>query len=182
MAARRIPSTTFSKKVLQVCSTSNKLGVETDDAEAAGVSRTLRRIGKKGAVHEANTQILFSIASLSKQTGVAELQREEEIGRAELGVGGMDLAPSVTKKMETALDISAGTADAVASFADTWDSLLDNIKPFIEITDKLAGVRCLMSPFRTVNTYIRCLVDASIRKYRPFYLNSCAQGTSFALR
>ena len=102
---------------------------------------------KHGIVCATNTKILFSIASLSKDTDIGRLQREEEIGRAEHGVGGMDLAPSVTQEMETALDVSAGMAGAVTSFLDTWDSLLDNIKPFIEITDKLAGVRSLKTPF-----------------------------------
>ncbi|KAF7978742.1 hypothetical protein HWV62_44752 [Athelia sp. TMB] len=82
---------------------------------------------------------MFSITSLSKQTDVAELQRAEEIEKAERGMSGMDSAPSITKNMETALDVSTGTADAVASFADTWDSLLEKIKPFVELTDKLAG-------------------------------------------
>ncbi|KAF7978739.1 hypothetical protein HWV62_44746 [Athelia sp. TMB] len=109
------------------------------EVSSAGVSRTLLRTGQKGVVHETNTKILFSIASLSTETGVAELQRREEIGRAEIAVGGMDLAPSATQGMDTALAVSASAADTGASFVDTWDSLLENIKPFIEITDKLAG-------------------------------------------
>ena len=102
---------------------------------------------KHGIVYATDTKIMFSITSLSNQTDVAELQREETIGRAEYGIGGMDLAPSIIKKMETSLDVYAGKADAVASFADTWDSLLEKIKPFVELTDKLAGVRSQMAPF-----------------------------------
>ena len=117
----------------------------------------------------AGTNITFSLASLSVAIAVEELQLEEAIGRAEHGIGAMQTAPSMTENMEAGLDGSAGAADAVTSFADTWDSLLDKIKPFVDIVDDLGEVhahRRTLTQIGTINTEMCALSDPPVRQDR----------------
>ncbi|KAF7982794.1 hypothetical protein HWV62_25709 [Athelia sp. TMB] len=118
-------------------STSNHLSVAVDDGRAASVTKPLHKTGKPGRSNEAATDITFSLASLAKDVAVGGIQLEEAIGRAEHGIDTLQTAPSMTEDMEAAFKNSAGAADAIASFADTWDSLINKIKPFVNIVDDL---------------------------------------------
>ncbi|KAF7974593.1 hypothetical protein HWV62_11870 [Athelia sp. TMB] len=146
-----------------------------EGSSAALLDIPLHKTTKPGGSDQVATKIKFSITSLPKHAAVAVLQREEAIGMAEHGISGMQAAPLTTNNMEALLHGSAGAADAVTSFADTWSSLLDKIEPFIEITDKLAEVRSLVTPFGPGGTDICQLEDASIREDGMFYINSCTQ-------
>ncbi|KAF7970766.1 hypothetical protein HWV62_23108 [Athelia sp. TMB] len=110
----------------------------TDDTEAEVVIRKLQTVDKHGVARETTAKIMFSITSLSAHSKMDQLQRQEAIGRADHGISSMDLVSPMTESLTNAIITSSGITNAVTSFADTWDSLLETIKPFIEITDKIA--------------------------------------------
>ena len=97
---------------------------------------------------------MFSITSLSAHSKMDQLQRQEAIERADHGIGGMDLAPSMTESIANTINTSSVTAIAVTSFADTWDSLVEKIKPFIAITDKFAEVHTLVANIQNLEAEI----------------------------
>lgn len=141
-----LSSPTFSKRVLQVCATSDKLWIVTDGTGVASVDEPLHNTDTKlEGSNTTTTKIKFSIASLPKDAAVEVIRREEAIGRADHGINAMQTAPLVTDNMEIMLDGSAIAADAITSFADTWDLLLDKIKLFVDIVDDLGKVLSLVA-------------------------------------
>ncbi|KAF7970726.1 hypothetical protein HWV62_23176 [Athelia sp. TMB] len=90
--------------------------------------------------NEGDSEIAVSIVSLPMNTDIRKIQMEEEIGRARRGIAGMQKAPPRTDQMEDALDFADSAIDDATSFADTWDSLLDKIEPFVDFVDDLGEV------------------------------------------
>ncbi|KAF7974594.1 hypothetical protein HWV62_11872 [Athelia sp. TMB] len=133
----KVTVTGFPEEGASGISTSNHLSVAIDDGRAASVTKPLHKTGKPGRSNEAATNITFSLASLAKDVAVGGIQLEEAIGRAEHGIDTLQTAPSMTEDMEAVFKYSAGAADTIASFADTWDSLINKIKPFVNIVDDL---------------------------------------------
>lgn len=96
--------------------------IENFDAASAGAWDTLKSSA------DANTSKMY------------QMQREEALFQARQGLGSVKHIPSITSNIESVVDASTGTADALRSFAETWSSLLGKMELFTQVTDQLAEV------------------------------------------
>ncbi|KAF7970764.1 hypothetical protein HWV62_23104 [Athelia sp. TMB] len=75
------------------------------------------------------------------QPDITQLQREEALARAREGIYGIHAAPPGTEEqVGQVIGASSDVANALSSFATTWDSLLQKIELFVDVTAKLADV------------------------------------------
>ncbi|KAF7966724.1 hypothetical protein HWV62_37267 [Athelia sp. TMB] len=129
----------------------------------------LRETNKFANSNEGDSEIVVSIVSLPMNADIRKIQMEEEIGRARRGIAGMQKAPPRTDQMEDALDFADSAIDDATSFADTWDSLLDKIEPFVDFVDDLGEVH----PYAKIACSVLTVVPKAVIKQRRRDQNLC---------
>jgi hypothetical protein len=121
--SRRSIDTVLEFKISSASTSTNAAAAETGDAivqEGPSVKRAT------------------DAAAEGEEYNVAVTKMEEAVPQALERIAS---SPSSAQRIQTAVEVSTTTADHVLSAATTWGSLLDNVKLFTDLMDKVAEVR-----------------------------------------
>ncbi|KZP22985.1 hypothetical protein FIBSPDRAFT_465289 [Athelia psychrophila] len=91
-------------------------------------------------------------------SSICRRQREEEIGIAEKSIAKLHPATPITDKIESAVGGSAESAGALSPIVVSLSALLDKMKPFVDIVDKMAEIH----PYAKIAWSILSLIPKSI--------------------
>lgn len=82
----------------------------------------------------------FSLLDLAQDTDVGRLGEEEALAQAKTGLGQM-ASSSVVGTFLRADDMAARAVDDAESFVGTWESVLNKLVIFTEVTNLMSEVR-----------------------------------------
>jgi hypothetical protein len=85
-------------------------------------------------------ELVSDAAPDGEEYNVAVTKMEEAVPQTRQALDQIASPPSSAQGIQTAVEVSTTIADHVQSAATTWGSLLDNIKLFTGLVDKIAEV------------------------------------------
>jgi hypothetical protein len=107
---------------------------------SSAITRTLSKLAADENLSQTQPIIEFSITVESQPSNTSYVEMSDGVRRATTAFEQMTVAPSTLERIEDAVGTSTTIVGNMKSITATWDPLIQRIKLFTEIVDRISEV------------------------------------------